>query len=70
MNRVNQTIKNLESKELLDIVGGKTISYGNGYYCNGSRCWVDWSETVRIIANNSAMNLATGGAAGWNPHAK
>lgn len=67
---MNQIIENLESKELLDIVGGKTISYGNGYYCNGSRCQVDWSETVRIIANNSAMNLATGGAAGWNPHAK
>lgn len=35
---MNQIIENLESKELLDIVGGKTISYGNGYYCNGSRC--------------------------------
>ena len=48
------------------VEGGKTIYYGNGLYCNNKKgCWVNWAETINIIANNSAMNSLTGRNAGW-----
>lgn len=46
--------------------GGKTIYYGNGFYCTNNKCWVDWGQTVNTIANNSVMNGLTGGNAGWH----
>lgn len=53
--------------ELSAVEGGKTIYYGNGLYCDNKKgCWVNWPETINIIANNSAMNLLTGGNAGWH----
>nr|CCA94748.1 Ent35-MccV [synthetic construct] len=39
--------------------------YGNGVSCNKKGCSVDWGRAIGIIGNNSAANLATGGAAGW-----
>ncbi|MBO1086040.1 MULTISPECIES: leucocin A/sakacin P family class II bacteriocin [Enterococcus] len=45
------------------VVGGKY--YGNGVSCNKKGCSVDWGKAIGIIGNNSAANLATGGAAGW-----
>ena len=52
--------------KLSTVEGGKTIYYGNGLYCNNKKgCWVNWAETINIIANNSAMNSLTGGNAGW-----
>ncbi|MEY8463135.1 leucocin A/sakacin P family class II bacteriocin [Streptococcus merionis] len=65
-----QTIEQFStlSKEMLSKPeGGKTIYYGNGLYCNNQKgCWVNWPEAINIIANNSAMNLLTGGNAGWH----
>lgn len=52
-------------KEMQKILGGATY-YGNGVYCNSKKCWVDWGKAVGTIGNNSAANLASGGAAGWN----
>ena len=57
----------LTDAELSAVEGGKTIYYGNGLYCNNKKgCWVNWAETINIIANNSAMNSLTGGNAGWH----
>ncbi|EUJ18023.1 leucocin A/sakacin P family class II bacteriocin [Listeria aquatica] len=54
----------LDSTEMAKTIGGKY--YGNGVSCNKKKCSVDWGKTIGIIGNNSAANLATGGAAGWN----
>ena len=57
----------LTDAKLSTVEGGKTIYYGNGLYCNNKKgCWVNWAETINIIANNSAMNSLTGGNAGWH----
>ncbi|QQC49087.1 leucocin A/sakacin P family class II bacteriocin [Streptococcus dysgalactiae] len=45
---------------------GKTVYQGNGLYCNKVKCWVNWAETWTTIANNSVMNVLTGGNAGWH----
>lgn len=56
-------MKKLTAKEMSQVVGGKY--YGNGVSCNKKGCSVNWGKAIGIIGNNSAANLATGGAAGW-----
>jgi hypothetical protein len=55
--------KKLNLREMKNVVGG--TYYGNGVSCNKKGCSVDWGKAISIIGNNSAANLATGGAAGW-----
>ncbi len=62
-------IKEMMTNEELSVVsgGGETIYYGNGLYCHqGGSCYVNLSQTWTSIANNSAMNILTGGSAGWH----
>ncbi|WP_430980836.1 class II bacteriocin [Terribacillus saccharophilus] len=33
--------------------GSKTRSYGNGVYCNRSKCWVNWNETTQSVVKIS-----------------
>ena len=57
----------LDTELLATVEGGKTVYYGNGLYCDNKRgCWVNWSEAINTIANNSAANWFTGGNAGWH----
>lgn len=56
----------LDTESLAAVEGGKTIYYGNGHYCNRSRCWTDWSQAWGTIINNSVMNGLTGCKAGWH----
>ncbi|EQB23266.1 TPA: leucocin A/sakacin P family class II bacteriocin [Streptococcus equi subsp. zooepidemicus] len=56
----------IDADKLAHVEGGKTTYYGNGLYCNTQKCWVNWSEAVNIILNNSVMNGLTGGNAGWH----
>lgn len=57
-------MEKLTKKELAQVIGGKY--YGNGVSCTKKKgCTVDWGKAIGIIGNNSAANLATGGAAGW-----
>lgn len=55
--------------KLSEVEGGKTRYLGNGLYSDGKKFWVDWSQAWGTIINNSAMNMATGGHAGWNSRA-
>lgn len=66
MKRV-ENFKVMSSDMLTSIEGGKAVYYGNGLYCDPKKgCWVNWSEAITIIANNSVANLLTRGNAGWN----
>ncbi|AXQ79135.1 ComC/BlpC family peptide pheromone/bacteriocin [Streptococcus chenjunshii] len=61
-----EQFETMTDRQLSAVEGGKTTYYGNGLYCNENKCWVNWSQTATTIANNSAMNLLTGGNAGWH----
>ncbi|GAA5347775.1 hypothetical protein BOVMAS18_01540 [Streptococcus uberis] len=65
MNTIEK-FENIKLFSLKKIIGGKTVNYGNGLYCNQKKCWVNWSETATTIVNNSIMNGLTGGNAGWH----
>ncbi|WP_125709979.1 leucocin A/sakacin P family class II bacteriocin [Lacticaseibacillus porcinae] len=54
----------LNTQELKKINGGKY--YGNGRSCNKHGCKVVWGKAIGIIGNNAAVNLHSGGNAGWN----
>lgn len=54
-------VKELSSKELRAIVGGKY--YGNGVSCTKKGCSVDWSRAFTCSANRAAGAYATGGQA-------
>lgn len=64
-----KNFKKITLKNLSGVSGGKTRYLGNGLYTDGKRHWVDWSQAWGTIINNSAMNMATGGHAGWNSRA-
>lgn len=61
-----QEFKILDKATLATVKGGKTTYYGNGLYCSEIKCWVNWSQTVNTIINNSVMNGLTEGKAGWH----
>ena len=57
----------MDTEMLASKVGGKTIYYGNGLYCDNSKgCWVNWPEAINKILTNSIVNGFSGGNAGWN----
>lgn len=35
------------------IKGGKTVSYGNGVYCNKKKCWTNWNEAWHSVGRIS-----------------
>lgn len=51
--------------EALSITEGGTY-YGNGVTCTKKRCTTDWGTAITTTLNNSAINWATDGKAGWH----
>lgn len=41
-------------------VDAATRSYGNGVYCNNSKCWVNWGEAKENIAGIVISGWASG----------
>lgn len=37
----SSTYKTLDTKDLAGVIGGAKY-YGNGVYCNKTKCWVEW----------------------------
>ncbi|OTN91547.1 bacteriocin enterocin-P [Enterococcus faecium] len=41
-------------------VDASTRSYGNGVYCNNSKCWVNWGKAKENIAEIFISGWASG----------
>ena len=65
--KMTERFEVMDTEMLASKVGGKTIYYGNGLYCDNSKgCWVNWPEAINKILTNSIVNGFSGGNAGWN----
>ena len=46
--KMMEQFESMDTDMLASKVGGKTIYYGNGLYCDNSKgCWVNWPEAIK-----------------------
>jgi len=56
-NTINN-LKELNTKDLANVIGGKY--YGNGVSCGKKSCSVNWSQAWGCIGNRSSTAISSG----------